>query len=100
MGRNCFREIMRFLRFDMRSARLFRLQTDKFALISAVWDKFIENYIVCYKPGENIAVNKQLFPTKACCRLYNTTYGQQTGRIRYRILLVVDMKFKYITNAI
>ena len=37
MGRNCFCEIIRFLRFDMRSTRLSRLQTDKFAFFVAVW---------------------------------------------------------------
>ena len=65
---SCFCDIMRFFRFDKQSTRLSRLQTDKFALISAVWDKFIENCIVRYKPGENITVDEQLFPTKACCR--------------------------------
>ena len=68
MGRNRFCEIMRFLRFDLRSTRLSQLQTNKFALISDVWDKFVENSIVCYKPGENITVDEQLFPTKARCR--------------------------------
>ena len=42
MGRNRFCEIIGFLRFDMRT-RLSRLQTNKFTLISAVWDKYIEN---------------------------------------------------------
>ena len=61
MGRNRFCKIMRFGRFDMRSTRLSRLQTDKFGLISAIWDKFLENCIVFYKPGENITVDEQLF---------------------------------------
>ena len=72
---------MRFLRYDLRSTRLSRLQTDKFALISAVCDKFVENCIVCYKLGENIAVDKQLYPLQ----IY-AIYGQQTGQIWYQIL--------------
>ena len=74
---------MNFLRFDMQSIRKSRLQMDKFALISAVWDKFLENCIVCYKPGENIAVDEQLFLTKT--QIY-TIHGQQTGQIRYQNL--------------
>ena len=35
------------------------------------------NGIVCYKPGDNITVDEQLFPTKACCRFI---HGQQTGQ--------------------
>ena len=37
MSRNLCREIMRFLRFDLRSTRSARLQTDKFALISLIF---------------------------------------------------------------
>ncbi|GBP10064.1 hypothetical protein EVAR_77499_1 [Eumeta japonica] len=59
-----FKVIMKFLRFDHRSERSSRLQQDKFALISDVWKKFIENCLSCYKPGENVTVNEQLFSTK------------------------------------
>ncbi|XP_068086267.1 zinc finger protein 184 [Anabrus simplex] len=34
MGRNCFREIQRFLRFNVRTTRSERLKTDEFALVS------------------------------------------------------------------
>ena len=36
MARNSFREILQFLRFDIRHIMSVRLQTDKFALISDV----------------------------------------------------------------
>ena len=62
------KEIIRFFQFDMRSTRLSRLQTDKFALIFTNWDKLIEKCIVCYKPGENTTEDEQLFSTKARCR--------------------------------
>ena len=41
-----------------------RLQTDKFALISEIWNRFINNSQACYKPYENISIDEQLFPTK------------------------------------
>ena len=47
-----FAKSLDFFRFDTRSTRLSRRQTDKSALISAVWDKFIKNCIVCCKPRE------------------------------------------------
>lgn len=68
MSRNDFTEIMRFIRFDNRNQRSQRLQTDKFALISEVWCKFVENSQNCYKPGPYITIDEQLFPTKARCR--------------------------------
>ena len=58
MNRNRFCKIMRFLRFDMRSTRFSRIQTDKFALILAVWDKFIKNSNICNKPKENTVLQR------------------------------------------
>ena len=99
MGRNRFCEIMRFLRFDLRSTRLSRLQTNKFALISAVWDKFVENCIVCYKPGENITVDEQLFPTTARCR-FTQYMANKPDKFCIKFWIAVDLESKYILNAI
>ena len=67
MGRNRFTDILKYLRFDEKNTRSSRLKTDKFALFSFVWDKFIENSSSCYKPGSNITIDEQLFPSKARC---------------------------------
>ena len=99
MRRNRFCEIMRFLRFDMRSTRLSRLRMDKFALISAVWVKFIKNCVICYKPGENITVDEQLFPTKARCR-FMQYMANKPEKFGIKFWLAVDVKSKYILNAI
>ena len=62
--RNSFRE-MRFSRYDLLCTRSVRLQTGKFALISDIWNMFADISISCYKPGENITIDEQLFPTKS-----------------------------------
>ena len=31
-------------------------------------NRFVDNNISCYKPGENITIDEQLFSTKSCCR--------------------------------
>ena len=64
-ARNRFREILRFLHFDVRSSWSVCLQTDNFALISDVWNRCVDNSISYYKFGKNITIDKQLFPTKA-----------------------------------
>ena len=84
---------MRFLRFDTRSTRLSRFQTDKFALISPFWDRFIEKCIVCYKPGKNITVNKQLFSNKACCR-FILYMANKPNKFGIKFWLAVDEEFK------
>jgi len=57
-------EMLRFLRFDNKNERSQRLGKDKFALVSRLWNTFIENSQNCYKPAANITVDEQLFPTK------------------------------------
>ena len=54
-----------FLYFDIKSNRSQRLQTDKFALFSKVWNRFIDNCYTSYKPGAFITVDEQLFSSKA-----------------------------------
>lgn len=39
-------------------------EINKFALISAIWNKFIQNSQICYKPGANLTIDEQLFPSK------------------------------------
>ncbi|KOX75774.1 hypothetical protein WN51_12562 [Melipona quadrifasciata] len=66
MSRDKFIDILRFIRFDKKkNERSKRLKTDKFALISKIWETFIENSQACYKPDANITIDEQLFPTKA-----------------------------------
>ena len=67
MSRNDFNEIMRFIRFD-KIERSQHLQTNKFAMISTIWDRFIENSENCYKSSVYNTVDEQLFPSKTSYR--------------------------------
>lgn len=55
MSHNRFQEIMWFLHLTKRRP------------VAEVWDRFVQNSIACYKPGADITVDEQLFPTKARC---------------------------------
>ncbi|KAL2731778.1 piggyBac transposable element-derived protein 4-like [Vespula squamosa] len=48
--------------------RIPRLKTDKFALISNAWNRFIENSQNNYKPHMNLSIDERLFPTKVKCK--------------------------------
>lgn len=98
MSRDRFSEIMRFLRFDIKQTRSFRLQSDKFALASEVWYKFINNSILCYKPGEYITIDEQLFPTKARCR-FTQYIASKPDKYGIKFWLAVDIKSKYLVNG-
>ena len=67
MSRDRFYEILRYLRFDVKSSRKERLNTDKFALASELWYPFIENCQKCFVPSQNLTVDEQLFPCKSRC---------------------------------
>lgn len=98
MNRNRFTEIMRFIRFDRKSERSQRLQTDKFALISKVWNAFIENSQNCYKPGANITVDEQLFATKSRCR-FTQYMPNKPDKFGIKFWLASDVESKYIVNG-
>ena len=88
ISRNRFREIMRSLIFDLKRTRYQRLQSDKFALASEVWQSFIDNCILCYRPGENLTVDEQLFPSKARCRFTQDMANKlDKFGIKFRILV-------------
>ncbi|XP_073345276.1 uncharacterized protein [Pagrus major] len=98
MARNRFRDIMRFLRFDRKETRRVRLQDDKFALVRATWDRFIQNSVACYKPGANITIDEQLFPTKARCK-FTQYMGNKPGKFGIKFWLAADVDSKYMVNG-
>ena len=98
MARNRFCEILRFLRFDVKSGRSQRLQTDKFALFSEVWNRFISNCIACYKPGPFITVDEQLFPSKARCP-FTQFMASKPDKYGQKYWLAVDKDSKYLVNG-
>ena len=75
-----------------------RLQTDKFALISEIWNRFISNSQACYKPYENISIDEQLFPTKAWCR-FTIYILNKPHKFGIKFWLAVDVQTKYILNG-
>ena len=98
MSRDRFCEIMRYLRFDIRSTRSARLQTDKFALASDVWNNFITNSQRCFKPGENIAIDEQLFPTKVRCK-WTQYIASKPDKFGIKFWLAADVATKYVVNG-
>ncbi|TRY76094.1 hypothetical protein DNTS_033980 [Danionella cerebrum] len=98
MSRNRFQEIMRFLRFDKKETRCTRVQVNKFALVADVWEKLIQNSIACYKPGADITVDEQLFPTKARCRFIQYI-ASKPDKFGIKFWLAADVNTKYMVNG-
>ena len=98
MSRNEFVETLKFIRFDKKDNRSHRLKNDKFALISTVWDKFIENSQNCYKSGANITIDEQLFLTKARCR-FTQYLPNKPDKFGIKFWLASDVQTKYVVNG-
>ena len=98
MSRDRYRETLKFIRFDVRSTRSQRLMTDKFALVSTMWNRFIENCKASYRPGENITINEQLFPTKARCP-FTQYIASKPDKYGIKFWLAVERKPTYLLNG-
>ena len=81
LSRDRMRLIKKFLRFDHRGQRRGNLEVDKFALISTVLNRFVDNSQKSYRPdGGRIAL-----PNQGEMSIY-TIYGKQTTQVRDQIL--------------
>ena len=98
MSRDRYKELLKFIRFDIRSSRAERLQTDKFALISIIWNRFIDNSKACYRPNSDITVDEQLFPTKARCP-FTQYIASKPDKFGIKFWLAVDATSKYLVNG-
>ncbi|XP_057693608.1 piggyBac transposable element-derived protein 1-like [Corythoichthys intestinalis] len=99
MARNRFQSIMQHVCFDDMFTRAEKVETDKFAAISTVWEPFVKNCISVFNPGRHITINEQLFPskTRSCFRQY---IARKPDKFGIKFWVAFDLKSNYICNAI
>jgi hypothetical protein len=73
-------------------------QASQETLASEVWNLFIENCTKCYKPGENIATDEQLFSTKTWCRFVQYT-AKKPDKFGIKFWLAADVKSTYLLKG-
>ena len=98
ISKDRFKEILQFLQFDKKSSQSERLQTDKFALFSTAWNRFIENCIACYKFEVFLTMDDQLFPSKARC-FFTRFIAFKPDKYGQKYWLVIDKDSKYVANG-
>jgi hypothetical protein len=99
MPRDRFKEILRYIRFDEKTSRSARLENDKFALFSEIWNLFNENCQRHYTPTENLTVDEQLFPTKARCR-FTQFMPNKPDKFGIKIWTLAEVQSKYFLHGI
>lgn len=98
MSRDRYQELMGYLRFDNKDTRLERSQTDKFAAISDIWQRFVQNCVLSYNPGQHITVDEQLFPTKVRCPFLQYI-ASKPDKFGIKFWIAADLDTKYMCNA-
>ena len=98
MFRNRFLEILKLIRFDDKNARRRRLVSNRFALISDVWYRFIHNCQLAYTPNAYLTVDKQLFLTKVRCQL-TQFMPNKPNKFGIKFWLLVDAQSTHVVNG-
>ena len=97
MPRDRFVEIMRFLRFDLKTKRRRNLLQDKFALVSQLGNSFISNFQKAFIPQWNITVDEQLLSCKPRCKFIQYT-ANKPDKFGLKFWLAIDVENKYLYN--
>ena len=91
-------EIMRFLRFDIKSERRRRLAEDKFCLAFCLQNCFIENRQKSYVPNVYVTVDEQLLPCKARCKFIQYM-ANKPDKFGLKFWMMVDADGKCLYNG-
>ena len=98
MSSERFGFLVSWLRFDDKTTREERKQTDHFAAIRELWEHFIDRCRTSYRQGSFITIDKQLLAFRGRCpfRMFipnkPATYG-------IKIVMACDSGTKYMVDA-
>ena len=93
-----FEDIRRFLRFDDKRTREFRLQTDHMAAFRYIWKLFISNCKKWYSPHECVTIDEQLVAFKGRCRFLQYI-PTKPGKYGIKIFWLCDSITNYGFNG-
>ncbi len=85
--------------FDSSMISLRRSKNDKFCLICEIWDRFVLNSQVSYKPDKYLTIDKQLFPCQSRCS-FTQYMPDKPDKFGIKFWLLVDVASKFICNGI
>ncbi|XP_014480095.1 PREDICTED: piggyBac transposable element-derived protein 4-like [Dinoponera quadriceps] len=96
---NRFRFISTSLRFDDRETRKERKKTNKFALVSQIWNMLIDQCKKNYKPSSYLTIGEQLVGFRDRCP-FRTYMPNKRNKYGIKILMMCDQATQYMINAI
>ena len=103
MSRWRFLDVIKYLRFDVKSERKRQLETDKSCLASSIWNSFTENCQKSYNPNSNITVLSM--NSNCCClakqdvNLYNIYMTNKPDNFGPKFWVAAEVESKYLHNG-
>lgn len=97
MSRNRFLVLNYCLRFDDSESRPQRLQDDKLAAISELFNEFVSNCQKNYTLGTYICIDEMLVPFRGRCK-FIIYMPSKPAKYGLKLLMLVDAKTFYIYN--
>lgn len=98
MSVNRFEDIRKALRFDDKRTRSVRLQTDKLAPISYVWNLFLDNCRKVIIPSEFVTIDEQLVPFRGKCSFIQYM-PKKPSKYGIKIFWLCDAKSSYAVDG-
>lgn len=94
-----FQFITDCLRFDDKNSRETRKKTTKLAAISDIWELFVHNCMMNYKPSSYVTIDEQLIGFRGKCpfRMYIPSKPNKYG---IKLVMMCDNSTKYMVNAL
>ena len=97
MSRNDFMTLKKYLRFDDKQTRSFRVEDDPFTHIRFVSDRISANFRKAYVPNFCLTIDEQLMPLKCRCH-FIVFMPNKPDKFGVKFWLLTDNSSKYIYN--
>ena len=98
MSKNRMNSLLRFCRFDDRVTRATRMQDNRLAPISDLWEMFLARLQICYIPGGALTVDEQLIPTRGRCK-FRQYMPKKPAKYGIKVFWCCDSETSYPLNG-
>ncbi|CAF0800781.1 unnamed protein product [Rotaria sordida] len=99
ISRNRFETIVFYLRFDDKTTREERKNTDKFAAIRKIWLDFQNNLNKCYSVGPFVTIDEQWVGFRGKCP-FRQFIPKKSDKYGIKLWLCVDANSYYVFDAV
>jgi len=88
-----FKQILRFIRFDNQATRATRQATDKLAAFRDIFEMFLANLPLMYRPGFDVTIDERLVATRAVVP-FDSIFHQSQESMVLKYFGVVMLKLR------